>query len=105
MFDITDIVVALVGAILGAATVWITLRKASSNTDQDIMLGVFVEAACLAAEKLFSGKARGAEKLSFVLKMIEAETAKLGIRFDAYAVTKLVEEFVADMNKEKDVES
>jgi len=95
MFDLTQVVIAVVGLVLGGLVVWLIAeyRKLKDSPYGDYFK-ILVGALADAAEKWYDGPAQGKAKLEWVLEQAAQEAAKMGIPFDAVAVTALIEEYV-----------
>lgn len=95
MTDITPIVLAVLALISAVLTVvivpWI---RSKTTAEQWTQIGTWVEIAVHAAEQLYSGNGRGAEKLEYVVAFLKAK--KLYI--DPEKIKAMIEAEVSKLN-------
>ncbi|MEA4901837.1 phage holin [Desulfitobacterium sp.] len=94
MFDATPILEALallVAAVITAVVIPYIKSKTTSTQQQEI--NSWVKVAVLAAEQIFNGSGRGAEKKAYVLNFL----AEHGIKLDEARVDALIEAAVFEM--------
>ena len=93
-FDLTVIieaVAALIAAILSAFVIpWIRSKTTNEQFDK---IQMWVEVAVEAAEQLYTGSGRGAEKKAYVVEFLEAK----GFTIDADSLDKLIEAAVFNL--------
>jgi hypothetical protein len=95
MFDATTILESLallVAAIITAVV--IPYIKSKTTTQQQEEINSWVKIAVLAAEQIYNGSGRGAEKKAHVLKFL----AEHGITLDEARVDALIEAAVYELN-------
>lgn len=96
MIDITGIVqaiFALVSALVAAFVIPYMKRKLTAEQQADLSL--WVNVAVTAAEQLFGGSGKGAEKKAYVIAFLEEH----GFTIDADAIDALIEAAVYRLKK------
>ncbi|MCM1299960.1 MAG: phage holin [Firmicutes bacterium] len=97
MIDITPIIngiIALVAAIITAFLIpWIKSKTTDSQRQQFV---AWVKIAVAAAEQIYNGTGRGAEKKQFVIDFLEDK----GLTFDKTAVDAAIEAAVKQLNSD-----
>ena len=95
MIDITPIVEALIG-LLSAIIVCVVIPyiKGKTNAQQQAEIAQWINIAVAAAEQIYKGSGRGAEKKQYVLDWLNAN----GMKCDDAAVEALIEAAVFDLN-------
>lgn len=93
--DITQIVVAVIGLLSVIVTsVVVPLLKKKLGAEKVSEIQVWVEIAVHAAEQLFAGSGKGAEKKKYVLDFLREK----GFDVDDEAIENAIEAAVYDMN-------
>lgn len=88
---IIEAVAALIAAILSAFVIpWIRSKTTNEQFDK---IQMWVEVAVEAAEQLYTGSGRGAEKKAYVVEFLEAK----GFTIDADSLDKLIEAAVFNL--------
>lgn len=94
MIDITDVIVALVGlgfAVLSTFLIpYVRQKLSAAQLDQ---MRMWVRIAVKAAEMLFVGEDRGAEKKAYVVEFLESK----GFKIDLTSVENMIESEVLDL--------
>lgn len=94
--DMNQIVEALIGLIAAVITcVVIPLIRSKVTNAQFEKIKMYVGIAVKAAEQIYVGNGRGAEKKKYVVEYLE----KLGLKIDAETLDKLIEAAVFDLPK------
>lgn len=95
MFDITPIVEAIIGlvAVIITSIVIPYIRK-KTTTEQQKELVAWVKIAVTAAEQIYAGVGRGAEKKQYVLDWLDDRS----ITIDENKIDALIEAAVYDLN-------
>lgn len=95
MFDITPILelIILIGLTL-ITTKLIPFIKSKTTTEQQKEIIFWVQTAVSAAEQIFSGDGRGAEKKQYVTNWL----AEHGIKVDTKALDAMIESAVYELN-------
>lgn len=94
-FDITPIIEALVALALAVITgVLIPYIRSKTTTQQRDELAEWIRIAVAAAEQLYQGAGRGAEKKAYVLAWL----ADHGVKVDTAKIEALVEAAVYDIS-------
>lgn len=94
-YDITSIleaVIALIGVIFTA--IIIPLIRTKTTVSQQEKINQWIKIAVLAAEQIFVGSGRGAEKKQYVLEFLEKHKIKL----DEEKINALIEAAVYELN-------
>lgn len=96
MFDIT-LVVEAVGLLIAAVITGILVPYIRSRTtaEQQEIINMWVEIAVTAAEQIFTGSGRGAEKKRYVIEFL----AKKGFKLDEASLDAMIESAVEALNK------
>lgn len=96
MFDIT-LVVEAIGLLIAAIITGILVPYIRSRTtaEQQEIINMWVEIAVTAAEQIFVGSGRGAEKKKYVIEFL----AKKGFKLDEVSVDAMIESAVEALNK------
>ena len=95
---IFNLIIAVAAAFVAAYAIpWI---KARTQHEDRTELLAWVSIAVAAAEQLFAGKGRGAEKLEYALNFLRSR----GFDVDLHSLTALVEATVLDLNQRLFVE-
>ena len=94
--DLNQIMEALIGLIAAVITcVVIPLIRSKVTNAQFEKIKMYVGIAVKAAEQIYVGNGRGAEKKKYVVDYLE----KLGLKIDAETLEKLIEAAVSDLPK------
>lgn len=94
-FNITPVVVAFFGLISTILTVIVVpLIKAKTTAQQQAMVQSIVNAGVAAAEQLFIGSGRGAEKKEYVINYVSDYLKILGLTIDKEVLNALIESSV-----------
>lgn len=92
--DLTSIinaVIALIAAIISAVLIpWIRSRTSAAQFEK---IKMWVEIAVEAAEQLYNGEGRGAEKKAYVIEFMNAK----GFKIDMESLDKLIEAAVFNL--------
>ncbi len=95
MIDITPIVNAVIAIIAAVITAFLVPWIKSKTTEQQRKeIGAWVKIAVAAAEQLYEGQGRGAEKKAYVLEFL----AKNGLTVDMDAIDTMIEAAVQQLN-------
>ena len=97
MVDITSIieaVIALIGAVITAVVV--PYIRSRTTADQQAQLEQWVQIAVTAAEQIYTGSGRGAEKKAYVLQWLNDH----GLTVDESKIDALIESAVYGLKKE-----
>ena len=96
MFDITLIIEA-VGLLIAAIITGILVPYIRSRTtaEQQEIINMWVEIAVTAAEQIYVGSGRGAEKKKYVIEFLN----KKGFKLDEASVDAMIESAVEALNK------
>ena len=99
MIDLTGISVAM----LSLLAAWVTTRvipwiKARTTAEQRRVAQALVKTAVYAAEQLYKGDGRGAEKRQYVMERLEA----VGLKWDAQTIMDMIEEAALELTIKKD---
>lgn len=98
MFDITIIVEALIALIAAVITaVVIPYIKSKTNAQQQAEIAAWVKIAVSAAEQIYTGSGRGAEKKEYVLEWL----AQRNITVDAGKLDAMIEAAVYALKEGK----
>lgn len=88
---ILDAVMALIVAVMTAFVIpWVKSKTTASQYDQ---IKMWVSVAVQAAEQLYVGSGRGAEKKEYVVEFLRSK----GLKVDADTLDKLIEAAVFDL--------
>ena len=94
--NMNQIVEAMIGLIAAVITcVVIPLIRSRVTDAQFEKIKMYVSIAVKAAEQIYVGNGRGAEKKQYVVEYLE----KLGLKIDAETLDKLIEATVFDLPK------
>lgn len=96
MFDITPIfeaIIALAAAII--TSILIPYIKSRTTAEQQENINAWVQIAVTAAEQIFNGSGRGAEKKEYVIGFL----ADKGFKLDEASVNVLIESAVKALNE------
>lgn len=95
MFDITPIVEALF-ALLAAVVAYILIPyiKSKTTVEQQQTINGWVRIAVAAAEQIYDGEGRGAEKKQYVIGFL----ADKGFKLDEGSVDAMIEAAVLELN-------
>lgn len=95
MFDITNIVEAIIGLVAVVITsIIIPYIKKRTTTEQQKELVAWVKIAVTAAEQIYVGAGRGAEKKQYVLAWLEERS----VTVDWNEIDALIEAAVYELN-------
>ncbi|OPZ65870.1 MAG: Phage holin protein (Holin_LLH) [Firmicutes bacterium ADurb.Bin506] len=95
MFDITTIIEALAALIVAVITAFvIPYIKSKTTAQQQQAINSWVRIAVTAAEQIYVGSGRGAEKKEYVLQFL----AEHGIKLDGARIDALIEAAVYELN-------
>lgn len=96
MFDITTIV-EIIGALIAAIITGILVPYIRSKTtaEQQQNINAWVQIAVTAAEQIFVGSGRGAEKKEYVIQFL----ADKGFKIDEKSVDVMIESAVKALNE------
>jgi len=93
--DLTQVILGIVVLLLGGGVGWFTAEyRKLKDSKYGPYFKILIGALCDAAEQWYEGPDQGKAKLEWVLTQAAQEAAKLGIPFDAVAVTAVVEDYV-----------
>lgn len=93
MFDITQIVVALIGLLGVIITALVApLIKAKTTTSQWENIVSWTQVAVQAAEVIYKGSSRGEEKRDYVLNWVKKEADKRGVKVDIDTIRVALED-------------
>ena len=95
---IIEAVIALVGIVI--TSFLIPFIKSKMTTNQFSYLEGIVKTAVYAAEVLFDGDGRGAEKREYVISYVEKICEQHKITFDANAVRQMIEKSWLELTQE-----
>lgn len=94
MFDITVIIEAVFALLAAVITaIVIPYIKSKTTTSQQAEINAWVKIAVTAAEQIYNGSGRGAEKKAYVLNWLREH----GITVDAEKLDALIEAAVYDL--------
>lgn len=94
MFDITVIIEAVFALLAAVITaIVIPYIKSKTTTSQQAEINAWVKIAVIAAEQIYTGSGRGAEKKAYVLNWLREH----GITVDAEKLDALIEAAVYDL--------
>lgn len=97
MFDITTIIEAVIALAVSVITAFvIPWIKSKTTNEQRKKLVAWVKIAVAAAEQIFKGSGRGAEKKQYVLDFLNSN----GITYNEDTVNAAVEAAVKQLNNE-----
>ena len=93
MIDVTQIVVTLIGLLGIVITVLVApLIKAKTTTVQWTNIVAWTQTAVQAAEVIYKGSGRGAEKRAYVLEWVKTEANKRGMKIDTDTIRVALED-------------
>lgn len=94
MIDLTQVVIALIGLlVLAVSTVLIPYLKQKYNAEQMAQIEFWVDVAVRAAEMVYIGSGRGAEKKEYVIKFLNSK----GFTIDMDSIDAMVEAAVLQL--------
>lgn len=94
MIDLTQVVIALIGLLIVAvSTVLIPYLKQKYNAEQMAQIEFWVDVAVRAAEMIYIGSGRGAEKKEYVIKFLNSK----GFTIDMDSIDAMVEAAVLQL--------
>lgn len=97
MVNITPIVNAVIAIIAAVATAFLVPWIKSKTTEQQRKeIGAWVKIGVAAAEQLYAGAGRGAEKKAYVLEFLK----KNGLTIDMDTIDAMIEAAVQQLNSE-----
>jgi len=97
MIDITPVINAVIAIIAAVITAFLVPWIKSKTTEQQRKeIGAWVKIAVAAAEQLYKGAGRGAEKKAYVIKFLK----KNGFTVDTEAIDAMIEAAVQQLNSE-----
>ena len=95
MFDITPIVEAVFAVLLAVVTcIFVPYIKEKTTEEQQQKINGWIKIAVRAAELIFAGSGRGAEKKQYVLGFLETK----GFKLDENSVDAMIEAAVLELN-------
>ena len=95
MYDITPIIEAVAALIAALITVFvIPYIKGKTTANQQQQINAWVRIAVMAAEQIYTGSGRGAEKKEYVINWLRAH----GITVDENKLDALIEAAVYNLN-------
>jgi len=95
MIDLTPIVNALIAVVAAAATAFLIPWIRSKTTEQQRKdIAAWVKIAVAAAEQIYSGQGRGAEKKAYVIDFLN----KNNLKIDTEAIDAMIEAAVQQLN-------
>lgn len=101
MIDVTQIVVTLIGLLGIVITVLVApLIKAKTTTVQWTNIASWTQTAVQAAEVIYKGSGRGAEKRDYVLEWVKTEANKRGMKIDTDTIRVALEDAWKQMTRE-----
>ena len=96
MFDITPVFEAIVALAVAIITsILIPYIKSKTTAEQQQNINAWVQIAVTAAEQIFNGSGRGAEKKEYVIAFL----ADKGFKIDEASVDALIEAAVKALNE------
>ena len=96
MFNITPIVEAILALVAAVITfILIPYIRSKTTAEQQQTINAWVQIAVTAAEQIFSGSGRGAEKKEYVIKFL----ADKGFKIDEASIDAMIESAVEALNK------
>lgn len=94
MIDLTQVVISLIGLLIVAvSTVLIPYLKQKYNAEQMAQIEFWVDVAVRAAEMIYIGSGRGAEKKEYVIKFLNSK----GFTIDMDSIDAMVEAAVLQL--------
>ena len=93
MNQIVEALIGLIAAVFTCVVIPLIRRKVTDAQFEKIKM--YVSIAVKAAEQIYVGNGRGAEKKQYVVEYLE----KLGLKIDAETLDKLIEAAVFDLPK------
>lgn len=92
-FDITQIVVAIIGTLgIIITNSVVSLIKAKVTTERWTNIVAWTRTAVQAAEIIYEGSGRGEEKRNYVLNWVAAEAKKRGMKIDTDTISVALED-------------
>lgn len=96
MVDLTQIICYAIGLIVAVVAAFvIPYIRSKTTSEQFYTIQLWVSVAVKAAEQLFAGSGRGAEKKAYVLAFLESK----GFTIDLDSVDAMIEAAVLDLKK------
>lgn len=96
MVDLTQIVCYAIGLVVAIVAAFvIPYIRSKTTSEQFASIQLWVGVAVKAAEQLFAGSGRGAEKKAYVLALLESK----GLTIDLDSVDAMIEAAVLDLKK------
>lgn len=94
MIDLTDIIIALIGLVVAVlSTFLVPYLKQKMTAEQFSEMQMWVNIAVKAAEMLYTGSGRGAEKKAYVTEFLNSK----GYKLDATSIENMIEAAVLEM--------
>ena len=96
MFDITPIfeaIIALVAAVI--TSILIPYIRSRTTAEQQQTINAWVQIAVTAAEQIFNGSGRGAEKKAYVINFLDEK----GFKIDEASIDVMIESAVKALNE------
>lgn len=95
MFDITPIFEALIALIAAVVSfILVPYIKSKTTVEQQQTINGWIRIAVAAAEQIFNGDGRGAEKKQYVLGFLEEK----GFKLDENSLDAMIEAAVLELN-------
>lgn len=100
MIDITPIITSVIAVIVAVITTFlIPYLKTKLSTEQFVFLENAIKIAVTAAEVIFKGSGRGAEKYNYVLEYAKTFCETNRITFDEKQVKNLIENYWSELSR------
>ena len=98
-FDMTEVVVALIGLLSTVITCFLVpLLKKKMDKNERELLATLIKTAVYAAEQVFRGTELGKEKKNYVFKFLKEQGINVEDERLKLQINNLIESFVAEMN-------
>ena len=105
-FDITPYLIGFLSLLALFITTWlIPMIKSKTTVEQQEVIQALANIVVYAAEQLFKGTGKGAEKLAYALEKLHERLATYGIKLDSEALRPYIEAAVKSLNLRQDATS
>lgn len=96
MFDLTSII-EIIGLLIATiiTSILVPFIRSKTNAEQQQNINAWVQIAVTAAEQIFEGSGRGAEKKEYVIGFL----AEKGVKIDRSSIDAMIESAVEALNK------
>ena len=102
-FDITPYLIGFLSLLALFITTWlIPMIKSKTTVEQQEVIQALANIVVYAAEQLFKGTGKGAEKLAYALEKLHERLAAYGIKLDSEALRPYIEAAVKSLNLRQD---